>query len=147
MTNYRHATTKDASDISGLSNQLGYPANPKDTLDSLNSLLSSENHVVSVVELDGAIIGWIHVFKAQRIESGSFAEIGGFIVSEKFRGKGIGKRLLQEAENWTKNRKLTKLRVRSKIEREDAKKFYSTMNFYQTKQQNVFDKLMKSNTP
>ncbi len=143
MINIRHATTKDASDISGLSNQLGYPANPKETLDRLNMLLSSENHVVIVANLsEGTIIGWIHVFKAQRLESGVFAEIGGFIVSEKFQGKGIGRKLLQEAENWAHQKKIVKLRVRSKIAREDAKNFYSNMNFAQTKQQNVFDKLL-----
>ncbi len=141
MINIRHAKSLDASDISGLSNQLGYPTNPKDTLDSLSPLLSSENHVVIVAELsDGTIVGWIHVFKAQRIESGVFAEIGGFIVSEKFQGKGIGRKLLQETEKWAKHKKLTKVRVRSKIEREDATKFYTNMNFSQTKQQNVFDK-------
>ena len=69
MTNIRQATIKDASDISSLSNQLGYPTNQKDTLDCLRTLLNSENHVVIVADLsDGTIIGWIHVFKARRIE-------------------------------------------------------------------------------
>ncbi len=84
----RRATTDDASDISQLSKQLGYSTFEADVFESLNTLLSSNNHIVYAAFLsNGKIVGWIHVFKAHRVESGSFAEIGGFIVSETFRSK------------------------------------------------------------
>ena len=90
----RNATINDASDISELSKQLGYSTSEADIFESLNTLFNSNDHIVYGAFLpNGKIIGWIHVFKAQRVESGSFAEIGGFIVSEAFRSKGIGKRM------------------------------------------------------
>jgi GNAT superfamily N-acetyltransferase len=139
----RSATINDASDLSELSGQLGYPTSDLEIKDRLNSMLSSNDHVVYVAfEPNGRTVGWIHVFKSQRVESESFAEIGGLIVSEAFRRKGIGKKLVKAAEEWTLQKKLPKLRVRSKLEREGAKRFYSNLGFSISKQQRVFDKTM-----
>ena len=139
----RNATINDSSDISELSKELGYPTSELEVRERLNSILNSNNHMVYVAFLsDGKVIAWIHIFETQRIESKAFAEIGGFIVSETFRNKGVGKKLLKNAEEWTQNKNFSKLRVRSKIEREDAKKFYSKMGFSVSKEQRVFDKTM-----
>ena len=139
----RNATINDSPDISELSKELGYPTSEFEVREHLNSILNSTNHIVYVAFLsDGKVIAWIHIFEAQRVESKSFAEIGGLIVSETFRNKGIGKKLLKVAEEWTQNINFSKLRVRSKIEREDAKKFYSNIGFSVSKQQRVFDKIM-----
>ncbi|NOX33833.1 MAG: GNAT family N-acetyltransferase [Deltaproteobacteria bacterium] len=139
----RNATIGDCSELSELSKELGYPASEDEIRKRLNSILNSNNHIVYVAFLsDGRVIGWIHIYEAQRIESGAFSEIGGLIVSEIFRNKGVGKKLLKLAEEWTQKKNLSKLRVRSKIEREDAKKFYLNMGFSVSKKQRVFDKIM-----
>lgn len=138
----RNATLEDALDISELSTQLGYPSSEPEMRERLYSILNSNDQTVFVAfKTDGKVIGWIHVCKCQRLESGCLAEIGGFIVSKAFRGKGIGKQLLKNVEDWTVQNKLPKLRVRSKIERKDAKKFYSKMGFSVSKKQIVFDKI------
>ena len=87
----RNATIDDASDLSELSAQLGYQTSEDETKDRLRMLLNSGDDVVYVaIAPGGKAIGWIHAFKAARIESGVFAEIGGFIVAESFRGRGVG---------------------------------------------------------
>lgn len=140
----RNASISDVSDISELTEQLGYSATEFEIQERLKSMLNSNDHAIYVAFVpNGKIVGWIHVYESKRVESESFAEIGGFIVSEAFRRKGIGKTLLKTAEQWVAKNKLTKLRVRSKIEREDAKKFYSNLGFFVSKQQRVFDKIMK----
>ena len=141
----RNATINDASDISELSKQLGYSTSEADVIERLRAILNSDDHIVYVAFLpNGKTIAWIHVCTAQRVESGSFAEIVGFVVSEAFRRKGIGRKLLEAVENWTVQKKLPKLRARSKIEREDAKEFFLNMGFSVSKQQRVFDKRMNS---
>ena len=141
----RTATIKDASDISELSNQLGYPSSVSEIKERLESILSSDDHTMFVAYSSGnKVIAWIHAYKRQNVESGFFAEIGGFIVSEAFRGKGIGRNLLEAIEKWTLQNKLPKLRVRSQIQRDDAKQFYSNMGFTISKKQLVFDKSMKN---
>ncbi len=142
----RNATINDSSEISELSRELGYPTSGFEIKERLNSILKSDDHMVYVSFLsDGKLIAWIHVYRAQRIESGSFAEIGGFIVTEAFRNIGVGKKLLKVAEKWARKNNLPKLRVRSEIEREDAKKFYLNMGFTISKEQRVFDKTMDKN--
>ena len=139
----RNAKITDASDISELSKQLGYSATECETIDRLRSMLNSDDHVIFVAFVPNRkVVGWIHVYESKRDESGSFAEMGGLVVSEKFRRKGIGKALLRTAEQWTEKKKLSKLRVRSNIKRDDAKIFYMNMGFSISKQQRVFDKII-----
>ena len=108
----RNATINDAMDISELSKQLGYPTSESDMKKRLYTILRSDDHMVYVAYIhDGKVIAWIHIYKAQTIESGEFAEIGGFIVSESYRNKGIGKKLLELAEKWSISKKLPNLRV------------------------------------
>ncbi|MCP4749204.1 MAG: GNAT family N-acetyltransferase [Desulfobacteraceae bacterium] len=139
----RSTKISDASDISELSKQLGYSTSELEIQRRLSFMLKSTDHAIYVAFVPNRkVVGWIHVHESQTVESGSFAEIGGFVVSEKFRKNGIGKKLLHSAEQWTIKNNLIKLRVRSKIEREDAKIFYSNMGFSVSKKQRVFDKIM-----
>jgi GNAT superfamily N-acetyltransferase len=92
----------------------------------------------------GKVVGWVHVFLALRVESDQFAELGGFVVSRKYRRSGIGRQLLAAAEEWVVSRGVAKLRVRSRSDRNDARVFYEKLGFSTTKVQNVFDKPMKS---
>jgi len=139
----RDGTIDDASDICDLSDQLGYPVSEAEMAERLDSILNSDDHRVCVaVQPDGTVIAWIHVFKCQTVESGLFAEIGGIIVSEAFRRKGIGQQLLKMAKRWIAQQKLQKLRVRTQIEREDAEAFYLKTGFSVSKHQRVFDKVI-----
>lgn len=141
LFNIRNASFDDVSDICKLSEELGYKSSEYEIRERLSSILNSNDHLVLVAFLSNRkVVGWIHLFEAQRIESGKFAEICGFVVTKKHQNLGIGKKLLKTAEEWTLKRNLPKLRVRSDIERKDAKKFYSKMGFSITKKQRVFDK-------
>jgi len=87
----------------------------------------------------------MHVFLAFRVESDPFAEIGGFVVTEQHRGRGIGRLLLVAAEDWAKNHGIKKLRVRTRSTRLDAQVFYERLGFSQTKEQPVLDKSIEPN--
>jgi len=85
----RSATVDDSSAIADLSTQLGYPTLPIQSANQLGVILDSKEHVILVACLaDGTVVGWVHAFLAFRVESDPFAEIGGFIVTEEFRGRG-----------------------------------------------------------
>jgi GNAT superfamily N-acetyltransferase len=89
-------------------------------------------------EAAGPVVGWIHVFAAHRLESGPFAEIGGLVVGEEARGRGVGKRLLAAARSWAFERGIRELRVRSNVLRERAHRFYEREGFARSKEQAVF---------
>ncbi|MGB5986683.1 MAG: GNAT family N-acetyltransferase [Desulfobacterales bacterium] len=141
----RNASIHDAASLADLSTQLGYPSSFRQAADRLGVTLRSSEHLVLVACFpDGVVVGWVHVFLALRVESDSFAEVGGFVVSEQYRGRGIGRALLVAAEDWVRRRGIVKLRVRSHSTRREAHAFYEQLGFSMTKEQHVFDKSWKS---
>lgn len=134
----RKATIEDVAIISQLSEQLGYKASVEDTQHRLSILEGDINNIVLVATDDDIVIGWIHIFKTIRIESGAFTEIGGLVVDTHHRGKGIGRLLVQQAVQWTKHLGLSSLRVRTNTIRMDTHRFYENCGFTELKSQKVF---------
>lgn len=140
----RSATPGDVDPLAELSTQLGYPSSVEQTAGRLAPILASDDHLVLVAESVDGVVGWIHVFLALRVESGPFAEIGGFVVTETLRGQGIGRALLTAAEEWVRRRGVAKLRVRTRSTRHGAQAFYQRLGFAPTKEQQVLDKVVES---
>jgi GNAT superfamily N-acetyltransferase len=137
----RNAIPSDAPAIANLSSQLGYPVEVRTIEESIPQFEHNENQVVYIAEDDGgSAVGWIHVFIAERLFVPSFAEIGGLIVDEKWRGKGVGKKLLDEAEKWGLQNGCSKMLIRSNVIRERAHEFYSGAGYQMLKKQSVFQK-------
>jgi predicted N-acetyltransferase YhbS len=140
----RRATSQDASALAELSRQLGYPTSFQQAADRLRVILASNDHVVFIADKDdGSVIGWVHAFISLRVESDTFAELGGFIVDGGYRGCGIGRSLITAAENWAIDLGISKLRVRSRSNRPEAPGFYSRLGFSIKKEQLVFEKHLK----
>ena len=135
----RDALTEDAAMINRLSIQLGYPISETATSQNLKAILQNEDEIVYVALHEKEMIGWIHIFYTLRLESGSFCEIGGLVVAEKYRNKGVGRMLIEQAKLWCISRKILSLRLRSNVKRLRAHEFFLHLGFRQTKQQNVFE--------
>jgi GNAT superfamily N-acetyltransferase len=137
----RTAIPKDAAELSLLSEQLGYIASAEEILKRLPKLHGMEEHAVFVaVSQDDRVLGWIHVFVSHRLVVESYAELGGFVVTEGNRSHGIGERLLYKAEKWAVNMGLNILRIRARSSRERTHRFYSRMGAQLSKEQKVFEK-------
>jgi GNAT superfamily N-acetyltransferase len=136
----RSARPEDATALAALSGQLGYPV-PVDSLrENLRRLEEDTGHRVLVAVAGGEVAGWLHAREEWALESGGHAEIAGMAVDAARRNLGIGARLVGEAEAWARSRGHARLRVRSRVEREDAHRFYRRLGFRQTKVQVVLDK-------
>ena len=141
----RSATMDDSSALADLSTQLGYPTSTIQSANRLGLILDSNEQAILLACLAaGTVVGWVHVFLAFRVESDQFAEIGGFVVTEEFRRRGIGRCLLAAAEEWVIQSGITKLRIRSRSNRVDTHTFYERLGFSKSKQQQVFDKSLKT---
>ncbi len=140
----REAAADDAEAIAGLSTQLGYPAGAAETAERLAAIRAHEDHAVLVAEAGGRVVGWVHVFAACRIESEPFAELGGLVVEDAERGRGIGGRLVEAAESWAAARGFATMRVRSNVVREDARRFYEHRGYARAKVQAVFAKPLRA---
>lgn len=135
--NIREAIASDAAALAALSTQLGYPAQPGEAAERLSALGAG---AVLVAEDAGAVLGWIHVCGIRFFQSPPFAEIGGLVVDEAARGRGVGKLLVEAAVRWAAEQGYGKLRVRSNVVREDAHRFYEREGFQRVKTQAVFDR-------
>lgn len=141
----RPATPQDAARLAELSTQLGYPATSKDILGRLDRIFGSGEHAVYVAEArepETRIAGWVHVFVSRLLEEDSQAEIGGLVVDEAWRGRGVGALLMACAERWAREQGSTTVRVRSNVIREEAHAFYEKLGYSVVKSQKVFRKTL-----
>lgn len=137
----RKANLADASAIARLAGQLGYPTTSEEAKDSLRSFLQKKEHAVYIAETpDKLVVGWVHVFEANYLMEESFAEIGGLIVDEAKRGFGIGRALIETAEEWAVTMGYRYLRIRSNVTRTEAHQFYERLGYSCVKTSFVFVK-------
>ena len=135
----RIAKPEDATDIALLSEQLGYSITAEQTELNINAINGSVNDV-AYVAIDGdKVLGWIQVFCTIRLESTLFCEIAGLVIDEQYRGKGIGKLLIDHLKPWCREKKCDRLRVRCNAKRGDAHRFYKNAGFNEIKEQKVFE--------
>jgi len=139
MSRIREATRNDSESINRLSQDLGYDIVSQSVAEErIKKIIESKIDYLWVFEDDNQIIGWIHIFLAQRVASASFVEIGGLVVASNYRRQGVGKRLVEYAVLWAKTRNL-KIRVRCNEQRTDTQIFYESVGFSSTKTQHVFE--------
>lgn len=136
----RNVSPSDAPEAAGLSAELGYPVAAEIMADRLAGILTADDRAVFGAYLQETLVGWIEVGIVQHLVSGKFGEIGGLIVSAKYRGCGIGKTLVKAAERWVSERELDKIVVRSRTTRKEAHAFYLGQNFSLVKTSAVFSK-------
>ena len=130
----------DAEAVTRLSNQMGYSISIEATLVNIKTLLSLSDNYCLVAMNDSIVVGWAHAFLAHRIESNAFVEIGGLVIDENYRGRGLGRQLIQRIEDWALTKYVPTLRVRSNTKRVDAHAFYTQLHFDVDKEQTVFEK-------
>ena len=137
----RSAKRADEEVIATLAGQLGYPSSVCEIRERLVEILEDGDQAVLVAEsAEKEVVGWVHVFKAQRLIVDPFVEIGGLIVGEGQRGSGVGKALLAAAEAWAQDHGVSGMRVRSNVIRAGAHNFYERLGYCCVKRQNVFYK-------
>ena len=137
----RAMEARDADVVAVLTAQLGYQRTPEEVLAWLRAA-DGGCQVAFVAEMAGEVVGWIEVSLERRLQSDAFGLIGGLVVKEGCRGAGIGRRLCEQAEEWSEGRGVKKIRVTSRSTREDAHRFYLRDGYEQTKVSMVFEKVL-----
>lgn len=120
----RAAKPGDSGEIKELcSNDLGYPCEVALVRERLANL-DKNRECVFVAEIDGKAVGFIHV------ESyASMAHRAGLAVSARIRRRGIGRKLILDAEDWAKSKGISVMRLNSGASRKEAHSFYREMGF------------------
>lgn len=143
----RSATAADSLQISALCDQLGYPASSDQVAQRIKAIQHQDDHTLLVAqEPDSNLIGWIHIFLRPLVVTELEAELGGLIVDERYRGRGIGKLLMRHAELWSSEKGCQALHLRSNITRKNAHAFYERIGYEKIKTSRVFRKVLESPT-
>ena len=134
----------DAPAVCDLIAQLGYERPLAEVPQWIqNTRAASGRQAAFVACLQENLVGWIEVSAESRLQSVPFALIGGLVVREGFRSHGIGRLLCEVAEQWARQHGLKKMRVTSRITRDDAHRFYLRNGFEVTKTSKVFEKPLR----
>ena len=137
----RRARIEDAAAIAELAGQLGYPSTKLQVEHRMERVLDDSTHALFVAELPGGKIGgWLQVFGYHVMESNPRAEVAGLVVDAALRGGGVGRLLMQQAEQWAHENKYAVVSLRSNIVRQDAHLFYQRIGYKISKTQHVFRK-------
>ena len=137
----RQMRLEDTAAVARLTTQLGYPAT-EDEIRRRYDLIKDRWDARLLVgqQAGNLIVGWVHVQATYLLECDARAEIWGLVVADTARGTGVGRRLVEAAEEWALMRGLSVMAVRSNELRTEAKGFYEHLGYQVTKTQNAFRK-------
>jgi hypothetical protein len=99
----------------------------------MTTVLEDPKHLILAAVSGGAVVGWAHAYVCCLVESDTFAELGGLVVDESHRGKGVGAMLLEKVEDWARQKGCAAVSARSNVIRHEAHKFYAGRGYDQSK--------------
>jgi GNAT superfamily N-acetyltransferase len=128
----RNATSADAAAIAALIGELGYPSAAAEDVARRIDVLLAQGEPPLVAEADGlaGVVTW-HVTPVLH-RPGPVGRVTMLVVSERERGRGIGKALVREAETRMRERGCVMIEVTSNVRREDAHAFYGKLGYDRT---------------
>ena len=139
----RPMTTADLDDVTRLCDQLGYPSTPAQIAHRFGLLLESTGNALFVAEdEDERVVGWIHVVGRVYLDSDPFAQMGGIVVDDRSRGRGVGASLMAAAERWAAERGYDEVRLWTNVRRDDAHAFYERLGYAHSKTSRVYRKAL-----
>ena len=130
----------DAGEIAQLTTQLGYDLTEGDAAARLSRILPRDDQRFLVADFDGRAVGWAHIVLVEYVDAEAFALIGGLVVDKVHRGSGIGRALMNGAENWARERGVSMVRLSSTVARTAAHRFYENLGYTKIKTQHSFIK-------
>jgi GNAT superfamily N-acetyltransferase len=104
------------------------------------AVLDDPKHLILAAESGGRVVGWAHAYVCCLVESDTFAELGGLVVDESRRGQVVGGKLLDQVEEWARQKGCHTVCLRSNVIRHEAHKFYAARGYHQIKTQHAFRK-------
>lgn len=138
----RAMAPQDAEAVAQLSHQLGYEVSTETVKAHIAWLAEHPQQTALVACLENEVVGCIEASIMRNLQLPPYAFLEGFVVSEKHRSLGIGKKLYDKIEVWCSTQNVHHLRVGSRVSREGAHRFYLREGFQQIKTWAVFEKVL-----
>ena len=105
--------------------QLGYDVGIEELAARFARLLGAADHHIAVAEYDGRAAGLLHAFARPALEKPYEAVVQVLVVDSTWRGQGIGRALMREAEAWAAARGLASVALHTR----NARAFYTRLGY------------------
>lgn len=115
--------------------EMGYDYPADRTGEQLAKLLAGGKDKILVAELDGEVVGYVHLNDYDLLYAGHMKNIMGIAVSSSHRRMGIGGKLLTAAESWARESGAEAVRLVSGESRVGAHAFYRSLGYSGNKMQ------------
>jgi GNAT superfamily N-acetyltransferase len=137
----RKAHINDTEAVHRLSWQLGYSPDLETVQRNISQMLAHADYeLVVAVDESSDVIGWMNLSIRHRIEDISFLQVAALVTDEKIRGQGIGRKLMEYAAQYARERKLPFIGLHSSKPRNEAHAFYEHIGYQKTKESFFFRK-------
>jgi ribosomal protein S18 acetylase RimI-like enzyme len=83
---------------------------------------------IRVLEADGKAVGYVWL-KVMRTSVGTFGRVQHVFVEDKFRKRGLGKKLMESAEEYLRSRGIKKMKLSVTATNETALSFYEELGY------------------
>lgn len=126
----RKASPQDATALAPLLGELGYPVSAAELTNRMQRLVGRNDQAVLMAEDESGALGLLalHVFPLLAYEQ-DVAMIMALVVTERARGTGVGRQLIDRAESIAKSSGASRLLVTTHNRRADAHAFYERLGF------------------
>lgn len=125
----RLATRDDAERIAALFTDEGYPAGPSDIVERL-ARFDSEHSRVIVADNGGEVLGFVAIHALPRFEhSDRIIRVMALVVDAGERGRGIGRLLMEEAEQIGRELDAAFAEITAGHHRPDAQRLYEELGY------------------
>ncbi|HEV2965464.1 MAG TPA: GNAT family N-acetyltransferase [Chthoniobacterales bacterium] len=126
----RRAEIGDAAALADLMTQLGYSTRTSEMEMRMETICADKNYAAFVAISGGKVCGMIGTRISYSFEHNSpGAAILALVVSDKFRGRGVGHALIAAAENDFAQRNIRRLAVYTHFRRTEAHEFYEKLGY------------------
>jgi GNAT superfamily N-acetyltransferase len=126
----RRLRPDDASSVSHLLRQLGYPANDAEVRRRIEAWTADDRGAAFGATIAHRLVGCAAVYVVPFFERpGSRARLVALVVDEAYRQRGLGSVLVKQVREFARLSAAVEIEVTSRRERTDAQRFYSGAGF------------------
>ena len=130
--NIRHAIPTDIPHMLPLLEQLGYPTTAEGLADRMRVYADQEHYAVLVAEVDHQIVGIVAlIFSEHFTKKGKRCRVEVLVVDAAYRRMGIGRALIEHAEELARQKGCTSMGLTSGMRRagEGTHDFYRSLGY------------------
>ncbi|QCO67054.1 GNAT family N-acetyltransferase [Luteimonas yindakuii] len=126
----RSASLVDADDVAALLSEMGYPCDVDDAARRISAIIDNDRQALVVARCDGVVCGLLALDFMYYLPLGTTTcRITALVVRNDAQGRGLGRRLLKEAERRARFGGAARLEITSGSQRSDAHAFYKACGY------------------